>query len=269
MTQEQRSKNARLHPYDLVFSPSLFEEERFPGIQEEIERRGAAGGDPDAFLLLASVGALLRGVMPEEQVPREVRGEMLRRYGRLLFHAYHFWRAGKNTVELDDASARRLVEETPRVGLWRLRAPVRAGYLRLPRHVFWARVEEGATAEAVDGFFWFLSSIPERAEDTPPESPTGEAAAEEPTGATPPPRLHLLLVLGLRPDRPGFGSIDVSRDVAEAPEGHWAGIDARPGGEDFANVLPGGELDRLHAVTTENEALKLACLAFWSLTGGG
>lgn len=232
-----------LHPYDLVFSPSLFEEERFPGIAEEAEARGAAARDPDAFLMLASVGALLRALMPEDAAPRDVRAEMLRVYGRLLFHAWHYWREGKRTLALEEPEARALVEGEPATEEWRFAAPGPAGYLRLPRNLFWGRVEEGATPEAVDGLFWTLAPPAEEAD---------------------PGRLHLLLVLGLRPDRPGFGSIDVSG----AADSRWVEADARPGGEDFANVLPGGELEGLHALTTEAEALKLACLALGELGDG-
>jgi hypothetical protein len=72
-----------------------------------------------------------------------------------------------------------------------------------------------------------------------------------------------MLVLGMRADRPGFGTIAVGTDLVAAPLGHWADADARPEGRDFENILPGGELRRLYGLVTEGEALRLISLLFW------
>lgn len=245
----------RLTPYELVFGDAeVFESERFPEIREEIEKRGAGTADPDAFVLLGTVGSLLRDIMPEEDLPKEARSELFRRHGRLLHQAYHFWAFGRRAFAVDRPVIRYLVETSPRVGDWRLRPPAPAGYLQLPRHLFWGRIEPDAPPEPIDGFFWTM---------------IGTEAAEDPPYA----RLDLLLALGMRPGRPGFASIDVGAPLDAGEEDgdggdddapvHWAHADARPGGADFENVLPGGEIEGLYAITTPTEALKLASLCFW------
>lgn len=232
----------RPNPYELVFGHELFEEERFPDIAEEARGRGADVSDPEAFLMLASVGALVRALMPEEvRAERGAageRGEVLRRYGRLLFHAFRHWQEGRPVVGLEEPVARALAEDPAPGAPWRLSTPAPAGYFQLPVNLFWARVGADAPAEPVDGFFW-----------------SGSAEA-------PPARLHVLLALGVRSGRPGFGTLEAAGDTEEAPGGHWADIDARPGGRDFETVLPGGELDRLYSITSAAEVLKLASRAF-------
>ncbi len=234
---------ARLTPYELVFGEESFEAELFPSLRDELEARGAWSTDPDAFALLATVGDALRRLAPAP-APEEERAappSRTRELGRLLFHAYHFWRFGRVLLLLGEERARALAAAPPVVGSWSLTAPAPAGYLQLPRHLFWARVAEGMPAEPVDGFFWTLLGA--REPDRPPY-----------------PRLDVLLALGLRPGRPGLSVLDAG--AALPPDGHWADMEARPGGGDFSNVLPGGEASGLHALVTRAEALKLASRAF-------
>ncbi|HUH13557.1 MAG TPA: hypothetical protein VMK65_10620 [Longimicrobiales bacterium] len=229
----------RQTPYELVFGHAPFESERFPAIAEEAEQRGTHARAPEDLINLAEAGALLRALIPDD-VPPALRGEMLLSHGRLLYHAWHFWRAERPLWLLERRAARYLVEARPRPTDWGLRAPAPAGYLQLPRHLFWGTGEEGAPAEPIDGLFWALFS----GDDGPGDAPV----------------LRLLLVLGMRPGRPGFATTAVEAPLGEGP---WLAVDARPGGRDFENVLPGGELEGLYAVTTPEEALKLASLAFW------
>ncbi len=229
----------RLTPYELVFGGEAFEAERFPAIRDEAEARSADTAVPERFLSLDAATALLR-----ELAPDEAGADVYGRYGALLHQAWHFWRFGRRFLVLDAALARRLVDAAPEVGAWELTAPWPAAYLQLPRHLFWARVEESAPPEPVDGFFWTLLGIDD------PERPPYE-------------RLDLLLVLGLRPGRPGFGTVPVAAELHGAPMGHWADADARPGGEDFENILPGGELQGWYGLISEFEALKLASRIFW------
>lgn len=194
--------------------------------------------------MLAAAGALVRALVPDDAVPGAARGDVLRRYAALLFHAFRFWRHGRGLWVLEPATARFLVEARLEAREWRLVVPAPAGYLQLPRHLFWATAGEGQAPEAVDGFFWSVA----------PEA--GGDGVE---------RLDLLVVLGMRPGRPGFSSVDVAAHTADVPEGHWAGAEGRPAGDDFANVLPGGELEGLYALTTPMEVLKLASRAFWAI----
>jgi len=229
----------RLTPYELVFDQPGFEEDRFPAMRDEARDRGADSRVPDEFLSLGTVGGLLQDLMPDGAGGLEFRS-----YGLLLFHAFHFWAAGKQLYVLDEALARELAGEPPVVGSWELVPPHPAGYLQLPRNLFWARIDESAQAEPVDGFFWALIG------DEDPMHP-------------PYTRLDVLLVLGLRADRPGFATIPSSSELVAAPLGHWADTSAREGGIDFANVLPGGELGGLLGLETEPEVLRLVSLVFW------
>jgi hypothetical protein len=112
-----------------------------------------------------------------------------------------------------------------------------------------ARVEEGAHAEAIDGFFFIMPGA-------------GDAAV--------PPYDHLdmLLVLGLVPNRAGFSVISITTPITQDAPGHFGDANARDDNMDFANVLPGGE-GRLFAVINTLEALKLGARCFWWLTTRG
>ncbi|HEX7117523.1 MAG TPA: hypothetical protein VF212_01965 [Longimicrobiales bacterium] len=232
----------RLTPYELVFGYEAFEGDRFPAIGSEVEARGVDTGAPERFLVLEAVQSLLR-----ELAPDEAGADVYGRYGALLYQAWHFWRFGRRLLVLDPEQARRLVDARfPEVGAWELTPPYPAGYVQLPRHLFWARTDASAPPEPVDGWFWTM---------------LGSGDAESP----PYERIDLLFVLGMRPDRAGFGTVPVAAALHGAPVGHWADGEARPEGGDFSNVLPGGELQDWYALVTEQEALKLASRTFWHL----
>src|SRR5690606_40449472 len=243
-TERKKSADgaARLTPCEWGFGEAGFEDEALSALQEEVEARGVDPSSPERFLLLGTVGNLLRDLMPDG-APGGQASEQLRRYGLLLYHGYHFWRVGRRLVTVETPLLRRLVDREERVGGWELIPPHPAGYLQLPRHLVWSRVAESATPEPVDGLFWTMVG----ADD--PELP-------------PYPRLDLLLVLGLRPDRPGFSVVDVGVELGE-PSGHWADAEARPGGGDFENILPGGELSGLYAWITPAEVLKAFSRVAW------
>ena len=78
-----------------------------------------------------------------------------------------------------------------------------------------------------------------------------------------------LFVLGLMPGRPGFSVMEVSSAHAESEPVSIAELTARSAGEDFANVLPGGDLQGHFALTNTAEALKLAARCFWQLSPRG
>lgn len=252
-----REPLARLTPYELVFGAEAFEETLFPGIRDEVEERGADALDPERFIFLTSVGKLVRMIAGDVEQPvaggdeeaveraaeaaeaKRVADTAVREHGYLLYHAYNFWDRGQNLFLLEPAALAAVQDETPD-GDDALRAPQAAGYLQLPRHRVWARAAEGRQPEAVDGMFWTMSA---RAEDRPA-------------------RLDLLLVLGMRADRAGFSVVPVGTALeGEGRPGAWIS-DARPGGDDFANTLPGGELEDLISIETPAEALKLMALWF-------
>lgn len=243
---------ARPSPYDLAFGAESIDDRLFPPIEGEAEARGVSLEDPERFVFLTGVGRLLQAIAGGEtpgegsgQGRGEGRGEAFRQHGRLLFHAFHFWRAGKVEVELDEAMIRRLLDDDEPAGDRALATPAVAGYLRLPRNLVWAAPAPGERPEPADGFFWTFHPSPE---DTPRA-------------------LHLLMALGVRPDRPGFSVVTATGEVGADP--HWADVDARPGVSDFATTLPGGELDRLYSVETTAELLKLASRCFLALGRDG
>jgi hypothetical protein len=216
-----------------VFGHPAIEDGRFGEIAADLALRGAEADDPDTFALLDPVRALVGVLGPDE--PGGPRGEEYRALARLVYHAFLHWNAGKPVRALDRDAARALVAPGP-VGA----TPGPAGWVALPSTLFWARVQPSAAPEPVNGFFWATRG--------------GE--------------LQVLLVTGMRPDRPGFGTLD-----ARAPfsDGGLAGdFPPRPdGAEPFANILPGGELDGLLSVVTPGEALTLAARALRLLAEGG
>jgi hypothetical protein len=196
--------------------------------------------------MLPAAGALLH-----ELSPPEGGKEVIAQVSALLFSAFRYWHHGRHTYRITAPLLRQMFDNavataataaaaTPAAGDTPLRPPVPAGYVQLPRNAVWARVSEDSAAEPVDGFFW--------------SAPT----ADESGGAE---RLDLLFALGVRPDRPGLSLFDVSLEAASQLAG-WETVKARPVGNDFDNVLPGGELQDYHAIITAGEALKLAALCF-------
>jgi len=231
---------ASLTPYELVFGASVFEAEHFPAIEAELEARSAVASDPAAFVMFASVGRLLRALRPPEESQEAAARDAVMHYGALAFQAWHFRAQGKRLFTLDDASLDLLVAcET--IGPWPFTPLARAGYVQFPRNRIWTRAEEAAAAEPVDGFFWTLI----------PVAP-GDAS-----------RLDVVLCTGLRPGRPGLGATPVAAWLPADPPGHWGDVQARENGSDFANVLPGGELSGLYALTNAAEVLKLLSRLFW------
>jgi hypothetical protein len=226
----------RRTPYELVFVDGAHEDDDFPAIAREAEERGVDAALPERLLLLESAGRLLRALRPDEANALPATGE----YGALLFHGFHFWRAGRPLFVIEAGTLHGLLTSPRRVGAWELAAPAASGYVQLPRHLVWVPGVEGATPEPVDGFFWTIA---------PAVSGAGR-------------RLLLALVIGMRPGRPGFGIVAVEAPVPAGPAAHWADQSARTDGADFANVLPGGELGGLFALTSIAEALRLASLVF-------
>jgi hypothetical protein len=266
MGEAEELPRARLTPYEFVFGGPEFEDDRFPRIREEAGERGGEPADPEAFLFLAAAGALLRELVPGDE-PAAVAGaspgagevaaepppgapdwgESLGRYGRFVYHAYQFWRFGRRVWVVEEPLLRRLLETPPAVGRWAMLPPHPAGYLQLPRNLLWARVAASEPPEPVDGVFWTM---------------IGESDPAQPPYA----RLDLLVALGLRPGRPGLSVIDIGEELAGDAAGHWADAVGRPEGDDFANLLPGGELQQYHGMATRGEVLRLVSLLFWHAT---
>jgi hypothetical protein len=107
-----------------------------------------------------------------------------------------------------------------------------------------ARVKENVPAEAVDGFFFVM--------------PADEGTNPPYSG------LDILLVLGLVPNRAGYSVVEMNTSLPEDLSGRFIDAPARETGEDFENILPGGE-GRLFALTNTIEVLKLVSGVFHAL----
>lgn len=224
--------NARIHPYDMVFATPELEGKAFIEIREEAAARAVDASNRDQFLMLAKMGELMRSLLPPD-----ADKPAYSQFSAIVLHAYHYWLAGKQTFGMDEDVLRSLLAHDF-IGSWHMVSPAPAGYVQLPRNLLFARIDEGAHAEAIDGFFFRHDG-----------------------------QLELLLVLGLLPNRAGFSIIDVPAEVLPEDAAHFGDVKARAQGDDFANVLPGG--DRLFAITSSTEALKLASRCFWHLTTNG
>jgi hypothetical protein len=238
---------ARVTPYSLIFEHDLFEARFFPAIEEEAAARGGDARSFETFVALEQVTELLGRLLPDSEAGGAASAAVLARHARLLYHAFHFWRQDARVYALDPELARTLLQPTP----WRdvadgFDAPAPSGYAQLPTHLLWARVEAESPPEPVDGFFWTLGI----------DGYDGGA------------RLELVFALGLRSGRPGLSLIDVSARIDAATPAGWERQPGRDDGNDFANILPGGELNELRAIVTEAEAVKLAGRWFTSVAHG-
>lgn len=233
----------RLQPYDMVFGAGPFEAEIFPAIREEAEARGVDVHDRERFIMLVAVGDLMRSMLPDDAGTSATA-----QFGALVWHSFHSWLAGKQVLGIDGIVLRKLLSAETVVGSWDMMPPAPAGYVQLPRNTIFGRIDESAQPEAIDGFFFVMPGINDPA--VPPYE-----------------RMDILLVLGLVPQRGGFSVVEVGTTVPAEAAGHFGDVQARDDGDDFSNVLPGGE--RLFAITTSLEVLKLATRCFWRLTGHG
>ena len=232
---------SRAHPYDLVFGAPEFEEQAFPAIREEAEARGVDVRDRQRFVMLAQVGELMRSLLPPDANETAVA-----QFSDIVTHAYHYWLAEKRTFTVEEDALRALLQGEP-IGAWDMVPPAPAGYVQLPRNLLFARISEESHAEAVDGFFFIMPGVNDAA--VPPYE-----------------YLSVVFILGLLPNRGGFSIVSVQTPVTAEHGGHFGDLVARETGSDFSNVLPGGE-DRLLAITSELEALKLVARVFWHLHG--
>jgi hypothetical protein len=217
---------ARTTPFEIAFP----DRERFDALVSSVAAEAAERGMdptvPDAFVAFASVGAFLAELHGDE-APRVALLEL----GALTFHAVQFVRAGCPLFLLEAAASRQLVDMPPS---GRPAPPAPSGYVQLPQHLFWTRGVEGGAPESVDGMFWTVTSEG---------------------------RLHVLPIVGLRPDRPGFGALS----LPDAPLAHaegWVSADIRERGGDYTSTLPGAELDGLYAIESAGEVLKLLARFF-------
>jgi hypothetical protein len=221
----------RVTPYELIFGAPSFDEARFEAVRAEAAQM-AAQSSAELFMLPAA-GELLQAMTPAAggmDAVAQVRA--------LIHAAYRFWLADRHVYRIPEPMLRDLLADTGAAPA----LPQPAGYVQLPRNAIWARVSAAAAPEPIDGFFWCL--------DGAPDGP-----------------LELLFALGVRAGRPGVSLFDVRLETVAQLE-HWGSAKVRDEGDDFANVLPGGELQGYLALTSAAEGLKLAALCLARVGAG-
>ncbi len=187
-------------------------EDRFEEIRTSLASAGTDAWNRDAFLLAAPVGRVLRDL-----VPPDAPADAVTSYGALLHALYLHWTAGRPVRTADGARLRDLLAAPPPVAP----DPAGAAYVQLPERVVWAASAPGTPHEPVDGCFVL-----------------GVAG-----------RVRVLAVLGARPERDGFTTIEAEAALpmpppAQRPDGSAAFAPVLPAGErmGFLSVVDGGEL---------------------------
>lgn len=226
---------ARPSPYEIGTPGRAFRERVFGEIRDEAGTSGADLADPGAFLRLEATGSALRELCGDSG--GGIWGDP---FGAFIFHAFHFWVAGERLYVVGEGAARSLAASPPESFRWQGELPAVAGYVQLPIHLFWSPAGGEGSAEPVDGFFWTQCA-----------------------GRT----LSLLVAMGIRRNRPGFSLTELP-PAGMAGAGEWPRAQVREEGEDFAPVLPGGDLGRLHSILTLGEMLKLAARIFFASVSG-
>ena len=226
---------ARLSPYEIGTPGRAFRERVFGEIRDEGSASGADLADPGAFLRLEATGRALRELSGDSG-----GGKWGDPFGAFVFHAFHFWVAGEHLYVVGEGTARFLAASPPESFRWTGELPAVAGYVQLPKHLFWSPAGGEGGAEPVDGFFWTRCAGP---------------------------TLSLLVAMGIRRNRPGFSLTELPPAGMAGASG-WPRAQVREEGEDFAAALPGGDLGRLHSILTLGEMLKLAARVFFASVSG-
>jgi hypothetical protein len=214
-------------PYPWTALVEALGEAPFGAIREALAAAGTSPLDRDAFLLPAAVGRVLRDL-----VPADAPAEAVTSYGALLHMLYLHWDRGWPVRPLDRPALVSLL--TARSAAAAAAATPRVCYVQLPERVVWAAPGPGAAHEPMDGLFTALG----------------------------PTRLLVLAVLGFRPERHGFTTIEAEAPVPVPAPGE------RPGGTaPFVTVLPAGERMGLFSVVSSEELAALASLALATAPG--
>jgi hypothetical protein len=218
----------RITPYEVAFGEERFAEQDFPALAAESERRSVSTWRYDQFTQLGGVAALLEQLLPENAEPAAVD-----QYFRILYHCYHFWNTGRPIYAFEAPVLRSLIEVPPDLSEWSFRAPAPSLYVELPKNLFWAQVTESGPPEPVEGMFAAHEA----------DRPAAEA--------------DILVVLGLRSDRPGFSV---------------AGLRLAPGQgrqldepAEFESEIPGAEQAGLYSLQRYSEAATVALRTLWYL----
>lgn len=219
------STEPRVTPYELILE--ALEADAFSEIRAEAEQRGRDALRHDDFLLLGLVGATLSSMIADDAPP-----EAVDQYGELLWQGYRFWAAGRRFYVFGESVTSKLIAPRYNMSGWHLAAPP-SSYLQFPNQRFWTRVALDAPFEPVDGCFVTADEI----------TADGRTVVD----------LRILLVLGLRPERPGVSLVIERLEIAPRDAEERAGAPWMAGDDAFSTSLPGGEKRGLRTLSTQGE----------------
>lgn len=205
----------RPHPFDLVFG--ALAPERFPAIRDALVTDRSIAG----FLVCRPAIELLHELRPDTGL-----GDAIDDFVAFVHAAFWYWRDGAQTVALDGARLRAVLEgRTPPLGDGGPPLSV-AAYMQLPPRLVWSRVDGAEFHEPIDG--WFVL-------------PEGDA-------------MIVVACLGVHAERPGLSVM--------AARGEPVALSARPDGSArFAPTMDGGAAAGLWSVATAAELLALAAIS--------
>ncbi len=216
----------RVTPYEAVFGVDRLAELEFPQIAEEAERRGVLLSSRDQFAGLQSVGKLLQHLVPEDADAVAVDHHL-----DILYHCFAFWEADCPVYALEAPAIRSLLGDQPGLAGWQPCLAHPSCYIELPRTLFWAAVTENEPPEPAEGLFVKLGR--------------GRRSSEA----------ELLVVFGMRPDRPGFSVAGLTVDLQQARELEEPNA--------FASDIPGADLAGLYFLSRPSEVVLLMMQLLW------
>lgn len=214
----------RYTPYELVFGDEALGEGQFAEIAREAETLGVSTARRDRFAGLDTVRGTLQQLVPETADPAA-----LDRYLEILFHCHNFWSSGRRLFAFEAEVVRDLLDSPPELGDWRTSARQTSFYYELPKNLFWTQVADEEPPEPVEGFFFRLGE---------PVEP-----------------LDLMMVLGMRSDRPGFSVVGTSAGLDDVPDKSEANA--------FVSEIPGADLAGLYSLQTASEVVLLLRRLLW------
>lgn len=233
----------RTTPLHLLFPDGQIDQSRFDRVLEQARDSDQDVWNPLAVSALPEVGAWVSELRPGSEDPHAVHA-----YSALVFYGMHVLSKAGTLLVVSEPVGRGLAaaQDPNAADPWPAQPPTSAGYLQLPHNLFWVQTgvesevqgEEAPSAEPLDGIFW--------ASGPGPEHQRG---------------LWVMMAAGVRPGRPGFSAIALDR-IPFGDVKLWADREMRGEGDDFANLLPGGDLAGFLTVATAGEALKLLARAW-------
>lgn len=218
--------DGRRTPYEMLFGGGRLAESRFGAIRDEAREAGVDTARRDRFAQLHAVSELLRDLVPEGAEPTS-----LDRYLGIVHHCFLFWQGGCRYYAFDQAAVRSITSDAPDLTDWSPRTDHPALYIEMPENLCWAAVVEGEPPEPVEGMF------------VSPRIGRLSGAVD------------ILMVLGIRPNRPGFSITELTANL------EMASVIAEP--DAFASEIPGAYLADLYSLQRPGQVALLLSRMLW------